>query len=156
MPRPLSILALFALLLPALAFAQAPEARTPVSFAEGHLVIETASGRHPFAVEIARTPQQRARGLMFRQSLPPGRGMLFLYPRQGPVYMWMKDTFVPLDMLFMDRDGKIVHVVENARPKSLDIISSWAPAKSVLEVPAGTAARLGVRNGDRVVYPAPE
>jgi uncharacterized membrane protein (UPF0127 family) len=109
---------------------------------------------NPFTVELAETPRQRARGLMFRRELGPGRGMLFLYPRAERVSMWMRNTFVPLDMLFIGGDGRIVRIAENTAPQSTDLISSGIPVKAVLELAAGTAARLDIREGDRVLYPA--
>jgi uncharacterized membrane protein (UPF0127 family) len=131
-------------------------AEAPADFGQGRVAIDTASGRHLLSVEVATTPAQRGYGLMFRKELPPDSGMLFLYPKEGEISMWMKNTFIALDMLFIDKSGAIVHIAEGAVPQSLDIIPSEAPAKAVLEVPAGTAQRLSIKEGDRVIYPAPE
>ena len=148
---------LLAVLVAAAAFAGGESRAQPqdeVVFKMAPLAIETARGVNPFTVELAETPRQRARGLMFRRELGPGRGMLFLYPRAERVSMWMKNTFVPLDMLFIGGDGRIVRIAENTPPQSTDLISSGIPVKAVLELAAGTAARLDIREGDRVLYPA--
>lgn len=123
-------------------------------FVRAPLSIHSASGVHRFSVEVARTPRQQAQGLMFRRRLDPGTGMLFVHRREAMRSMWMKNTFVPLDMLFIDRAGRIVHVVERAPPLSTASIPSRRPAAAVLELNAGTAQRLGVRPGDRVTSPA--
>lgn len=114
------------------------------------LRIVTASGPQSFSVEVMRTDAERARGLMFRRFLPADRGMLFDFKTEQPVMMWMKNTYIPLDMIFIARDGTITHVAENAEPMSERIISSQGPAFAVLEVNAGTAARLRIRKGDKV------
>jgi hypothetical protein len=125
------------------------------TFERGELEIELADGtRHAFAVELATSPGQWTQGLMFRQSLPADAGMLFLYERDRPMSMWMKNTFIPLDMLFIDRHGVIVDIAERTVPHSTEIISSDVPARAVLELNGGTAARLGIRRGDRVHHPA--
>lgn len=117
------------------------------------LVIVTASGMHEFSVEVMRSPQQLERGLMFRRSLPQDQGMLFDFGVERPVAMWMKNTFLPLDMIFIARTGKVVGIAENAEPLSETIIPSGTPAYGVLEVNAGTAARIGLRIGDAVRHP---
>jgi len=115
------------------------------------LVIETAAGgRHPFTVEVATTPRDQARGLMWRRELAPDAGMLFVYADDRPITMWMKNTFVPLDMLFLASDGRIVRIVANTVPESLRTISSGRAVRAVLELNADTAARLGIGIGDRV------
>lgn len=118
------------------------------------LVIETAAGSHAFAVEIARTPAERSQGLMFRERLAPDAGMLFLYAEDQPVSMWMKNTLIPLDMLFIARDGRIVKIAERTVPLSQVVIVSDGDVAAVLELNGGTAARLGLRPGDRVRYAA--
>ncbi len=125
------------------------------TFESGRLAIETASGaRHEFEVELALTPGQQAQGLMFRRDLAGDAGMLFIYARDRPVSMWMKNTLIPLDMLFLARDGRVVRVFERAVPGSLATISSGGDAAAVLELNGGTAARLGIAIGDRVLHPA--
>ncbi|HUB64290.1 MAG TPA: DUF192 domain-containing protein [Methylocella sp.] len=117
------------------------------------LEIVTASGTYEFSVEVMRSEPQRERGLMFRRYLPQDRGMLFDFGVERPVLMWMKNTYLPLDMIFIGRSGKVVGLAENAEPLSEKIIPSGAPAYGVLEVNAGTAARLGLKIGDSVKHP---
>ena len=118
------------------------------------LVIESASGvHHRFVVEIAETPAQRSAGLMFRRPLAANRGMLFDFHAVEPVSMWMKNTFFPLDMLFIDARGRIVSIVQHAVPLSLDTIQSGAPVRAALELNGGSVQRLGIRPGDRVLCP---
>jgi len=125
------------------------------SFERSAATIETASGaKHHFDIELAVTPRQQAQGLMHRRNLDPEAGMLFVYPRDGPVTMWMKNTLIPLDMLFLARDGRIVQVVKRAVPLSLATISSDQAVAGVLEVNGGTVDRLGIAAGDRVIHPA--
>lgn len=118
------------------------------------LEIRTRTGSHRFAVEVARTARQHATGLMFRRRLAPDAGMLFLYRTSGPVTMWMKNTFIPLDMLFVAADGRIVRIAQRTVPHSIQTIPSGGPVISVLELNGGTAERLGIRTGDRIVHPA--
>ena len=121
-----------------------------VAFERAKVEIEAGSARHLFLVEVAKTDAERERGLMERTSLPLNTGMFFVFDREEPVNMWMKDTFVSLDMIFADTEGRIVSIASDTEPMSLRIISSVVPAKSVLEVRAGTARRLGIRVGDRL------
>lgn len=114
------------------------------------LEIQTASGPHRFSVEVMRDDAQRARGLMFRRFMPADRGMLFDFRREEPISMWMKNTFISLDMIFTDRSGRIVSIAEDTEPLSERIIASGAPAYAVLEVNAGTARRLGLKVGDHL------
>ncbi len=104
-------------------------------------------------VEIAATPSLRAHGLMFRRALAPGHGMLLLWPRARRVGIWMKNTFIPLDIVFIDERGTVVRVHENARPHDLTVIPSRHPVLAVLEVAAGEAGRLGLLPGARVTLP---
>ena len=101
---------------------------------------------------LAVTSEQRAQGLMYRQRLPADAGMLFLYPAARPISMWMKNTAIPLDMLFIGDDGRILHIAERTIPGSTATISSMQPARAVLELNGGTAARLKIQVGDRVLY----
>jgi len=133
------------------AFAESPD---DVTFATSPLTVETAQGSHSFVVELAETSQQRAYGLMFRRELPPDHGMLFLYPREDRVIMWMKNTYVPLDMLFIEASGRITRIAKSTTPLAVDLIPSGRAVKAVLELPGGTAARLKIHEGDRVVHPA--
>ena len=117
------------------------------------LSIVTASGPHRFTVDVMRTRDELERGLMFRRDLPADRGMLFDFGAPQRVNMWMKNTYLPLDMVFIAPDGRVVSVKRNAEPMSEDIIPSGGDVLGVLEVNAGTAARIGVKPGDRVVDP---
>src|SRR3954449_11291842 len=149
---PPSVRPLLALLL-LLAAVPATLAQQLRTFPTGELTIESASGKHKFHVELATTPAQLEQGLMFRRSLAPDAGMLFDFQHPSPVSMWMKNTFIPLDMLFIDDRGRIINIAERAVPQSLDTLAAAAPARAVLELNGGTAARLGIRPGDRVVFP---
>jgi uncharacterized protein len=122
------------------------------ALAGGQATIEIVSknGVHPFSVELATNDAERARGLMFRKSLPEGQGMLFDFKREGPVSFWMHNTYVSLDMVFIAGDGRIVHIAENAKPLSDDLIPSGGPVRAVLEVIAGTVQKFGIAPGDRV------
>ncbi|MBE7244272.1 hypothetical protein MHIMP23_15190 [Methylobacterium hispanicum] len=100
-----------------------------------------------------RNDAERARGLMFRRSMAPNHGMLFDFERVEPVAMWMKNTYLPLDMLFIRADGTVARVAADTEPLSTATILSGEPVLAVLELNAGTAARLGIRPGDRVDHP---
>ncbi len=120
------------------------------TFSKSRLVIETAKGKFPFDIELALTQPQMAQGLMFRRALAADAGMLFDYRDPQPIAMWMKNTLIPLDMIFIASDGKIVDFHERAVPMSLDTIESKVPARAVLEVNAGTVARLSIQSGDTI------
>ena len=100
------------------------------------------------------TPQQRALGLMFREELAPDAGMLFLFDREAPRSFWMKNTYIPLDLIFLNDQGVIVSIASDAIPHDESSIPSGRPASAVLEVPAGTAEDLGIAPGDRVLHRA--
>ena len=117
------------------------------------LEIASKTGVHPFAVELAVTEEQRARGLMFRKEIPEGYGMLFDFKRDQEVSMWMENTFVSLDMIFIRADGRIARIAQNTEPLSRNIIGSGGPVRAVLEVVAGTTKKLGIVAGDRVGHP---
>ena len=117
------------------------------------LEIITASGVHAFSVELATTEAERERGLMFRKELPEGHGMLFDFHQEQPVSFWMHNTYIPLDMIFIRGDGRILRIAENAQPMSDRLIPSGGPVRAVLEVIGGTAGRLGIAPGDRVISP---
>ena len=112
-------------------------------------------GTARFAVEVADDPAERAKGLMFVEELGPREGMLFVYEAERPgIAFWMRNTFIPLDMIFADAEGVIVSVHANAVPLDETPIPAGAPAQFVLEVPGGRAAALGIEAGDRLVHPA--
>ena len=115
------------------------------------LTIVTKNGKsHAFTVELAVTPRQREQGLMNRREMAPDHGMLFAFGETRQVFMWMKNTYLPLDMLFIGKDGKIRSIKENARPLDESIIDSKGPIDYVLELNGGTVKRLGIRTGNRV------
>lgn len=121
------------------------------TFTSEPLTIETASGKnHDFTAELALNNAQREQGLMFRKSMPLESGMLFDFGQERDVAMWMRNTLIPLDMLFIARDGRITHIHENAVPHSEAIISSRGAVKFVLELNGGTAKRYGIKPGDMV------
>jgi uncharacterized protein len=123
------------------------------TFPKTELTIVSASGRHKFNVEVAKTPGQMEQGLMFRRSLAADAGMIFDYGAPSMAAMWMKNTLIPLDMLFVDARGRVINIHERAIPGSLDPIGAAAPARAVIELNGGTAARLGIKPGDQVVFP---
>ncbi|MGF1621399.1 MAG: DUF192 domain-containing protein [Rhodomicrobiaceae bacterium] len=112
----------------------------------------TATAEHQIMVEVARTEQERSTGLMFRRSLPEDQGMIFLYPQDGPISMWMKNTYIPLDMFFVRADGVIHRIEQHTEPFSERTISSEGTVRAVVEMIAGSANRLGIKPGDRVEF----
>jgi uncharacterized membrane protein (UPF0127 family) len=119
-------------------------------FPKTRVTITSASGSHVIQAWLANTPEHRSRGLMFVEKLPADTGMLFVYAPENFVSMWMKNTYVALDMLFIDRRGRIVNCAQDTKPLSLETIDSAAPVIAVLELPAGTVRRLQLQPGDRV------
>jgi uncharacterized membrane protein (UPF0127 family) len=117
------------------------------------LEIATKNGVQVFAVEMATTEEEKTTGLMYRKELPDGKGMLFDFTPAQEVSMWMKNTFISLDMIFIRADGRILRIAESTEPQSTRIISSGGPAKGVLEVIAGTARKYGIAPGDQVAHP---
>src|SRR3984957_4155962 len=123
------------------------------NFATAEATIATAGGPQKFRIELALTDAQMEQGLMFRRSLAPDAGMLFDFKAPTSVTMWMKNTLIPLDMLFLDAQGRIIDTHERAVPLSTDIIAAKVPARYVIELNGGTVARLGIRPGDQVTSP---
>ncbi len=117
---------------------------------EATIEIVSKTGVHAFSVELATTDAERERGLMFRKELPEGHGMLFDFHEDRPVAFWMHNTYIPLDMIFIRGDGRILSIAENTEPLSDRNIPSGAPVRAVLEVIAGTAHKFGIAPGDRV------
>src|SRR6202171_36797 len=117
------------------------------------LEIVTRNGVQVFSVEMATTEQEKETGLMYRKELADGKGMLFDFSPEQQVSMWMKNTYISLDMIFIRSDGRILRIAENTEPLSTKIISSGGLAKGVLEVIAGTAQKYGIQPGDRVAHP---
>jgi uncharacterized protein len=117
------------------------------------LEIATKSGVKVFSVELATTEEEKTTGLMYRKELADGKGMLFDFSPEQQVSMWMKNTYISLDMIFIRADGRILRIAENTEPLSTRIIASGGLAKGVLEVIAGTAQKYGIAPGDRVSNP---
>jgi len=117
-------------------------------------IVSGAGGKeHSFAIEVATTAKEQALGLMYRTELSDTQGMLFPYAAERSLQMWMHNTYIPLDMLFIRSDGTIARIEEQAEPLSDRVISSGTPVLAVLEIPGGAAARLGIKPGDKVRYP---
>lgn len=127
----------------------------PVALAASFAPLEivTKSGVQVFSVEMATTEEEKTTGLMYRKELADGKGMLFDFSPEQQVSMWMKNTYISLDMIFIRADGRILRIAENTEPLSTKIISSGGLAKGVLEVIAGTAQKYGIQPGDRVAHP---
>ena len=119
------------------------------------LHMSAAKGGHApltFHVEIARAPAELAKGLMYRDHLPMDTGMLFIFEKDEVAHMWMRNTHIPLDMVFIDAAGTVVSVVANAKPMDETILSSQLPCRAALEINGGLAAQLGIKAGDKVDY----
>lgn len=117
------------------------------------LTVTTSQGQvHRFTVEVARTPEEQAQGLMNRQSLAPDRGMVFPYDYPQPVAFWMKNTLIPLDIIFISPGGRILRIEANTVPLSLEPVGSGEPVEAVLEIAGGRASELGIAAGDKVKW----
>ncbi|HRJ70239.1 MAG TPA: DUF192 domain-containing protein [Beijerinckiaceae bacterium] len=132
--------------------AQAQSRSAAIAQGMEELSITTARDSHRFLVEVMRTDAERAKGLMFRQSMPHDHGMLFDFKMDAPVAMWMKNTYIPLDMLFITADGTIARIERRTEPHSERTIASGGPVRAVLELNGGTAERLNLKPGDRVKH----
>ncbi len=130
--------------------APGPEGVAEMTFRVTPLEVTTATGTHRLTVEVAETPEQRERGLMYRPTMAADAGMIFDYHRDVAISMWMKNTILPLDMVFIRADGSVYGIAIGAVPYSLDIISSGDPVRAVLALNAGTVDRLGIKAGDIV------
>lgn len=119
-----------------------------VEFPVDEISIETASGTFRFSVEIADDDAERSKGLMLRRKMLPTHGMLFDFRQVAPVAMWMKNTYLPLDMIFVRPDGTVARIARKTEPLSTEIISSYVPVSHVLELNAGMAAQIGLKKGD--------
>jgi uncharacterized membrane protein (UPF0127 family) len=120
--------------------------------ADNQLLIKSKNGDHAFTVEVVDTPETRAKGLMFRESLAPDAGMLFDFKESREVSFWMSNTLIPLDMIFITAEGLVANIHANARPRDLTSIPSDGPVMFVLEIPGGRSKELGLAAGDRVVH----
>jgi uncharacterized protein len=151
-PRPVGrrlLLGAPLMFVPAGVRAQNPE----IKLQHSPLVIVSSGRDIKFEVELALNEAERTRGLMFRKQLGPYEGMLFDFFTEMPVSFWMKNTLIPLDMIFIAADGTVRHVHANAVPLSTDAIPSGGPVRAVLEINGGSAALLGIKPGDKVRHP---
>ena len=158
-PKPLRSLLLALLLALSAAVGQAGQARETIldlaTYPKGDVVVESAGGgRHAFRVWVADTDERQRQGLMYVRDLPADQGMLFVNRPPRPASFWMKNTYIPLDLLFIDATGKVLQIFERATPLSLEPMAVDAPVRAVLEVKGGESARRGIRVGDRVRHPA--
>lgn len=138
----------------------APAAALPLGQAQAELrrvplTLVTATGQHRYSVEIAATPDQQQRGLMFRTRMTRAQGMIFPFVPPRPASFWMENTVLPLDLVFIGADRRVLNIAANAKPFSRDFIPSTGDAAAVLELNAGEAARIGLRPGDAVQYRLP-
>jgi uncharacterized membrane protein (UPF0127 family) len=135
--------------------AQADAERLDKIFERSSLKIATPDARmHSFDVWLAADDQRRQRGLMYVRQLDPKAGMLFVYPAPFKIGMWMMNTYISLDMLFVNAKGRVVQIVERTTPESLETISASTEVLGVIELSAGTVERLKIRPGARVMHPA--
>lgn len=123
-------------------------------FPQGQITVQSARGAQRFDIWIADTPERQAQGLMFVRELPASRGMLFVHREPRPTTFWMKNTYIPLDLLFLDAAGRIVFIEANATPLSLRLIGPPGSVKAVLELRGGESAARGIKVGDRAIHPA--
>ena len=128
------------------------EERAQTGLRQVPLTIRSANGDHRFSVEVAATPEQQERGLMFRKSLAGNRGMIFPYNPPVEATFWMKNTLIPLDLIFIRSDGTIVRIAANTIPLSLAPVPAGEPVSAVLEIRGGRAAELGISEGDIVSW----
>jgi uncharacterized membrane protein (UPF0127 family) len=125
---------------------------TAVLADESKLVLQTATGEYSFNVQVVDTPESRAQGLMFVTELADDAGMLFDFKEERPVSFWMRNTFIPLDMIFVGADGLVRNVHVNARPHDVTSIPSDGPVQYVLEIPGGRSVEIGLQPGDRMEH----
>ena len=137
----------------AAAAASAQQGASDFQFKRSSLVVVTGGREIKFDVDLALDDVQRARGLMFREKLGPYEGMLFDFYKEAPVSFWMKNTLIPLDMIFIAADGTIRSIHANAVPHSTETIPSQFPVRAVLEINGGSAKLLGIKPGDKVLHP---
>ena len=155
--KPVWLLALSLLATPLAGCESEPAARASTAAESGleliPLEIRSGGKVHRFTVEVAKTEQEQAQGLMYRQSLAADRGMIFPFSPPRPASFWMKNTFIPLDMIFVRADGTIARIADNTVPQSLDPVQVGEPVLAVLEIAGGRAAELGIADGDTVSWP---
>lgn len=154
MKRTLLLIPFLSIILLVLLTPQAqPETLTAAQILPSESVtIATAKGNVALSLEVARTPSEQMRGLMFRKKLPERHGMIFLFHEERPIGFWMKNTYIPLDILFIEHTGRIITIAEHTTPESTALIPSEGNVNAVIELPAGSAKTLGIAKGDKVHY----
>lgn len=131
----------------------APACAEEKAFDANPVIVTSSEGEHAFKVELALTDEERAMGLMYRTELAPDHGMLFMFEDSAPRSFWMRNTYIPLDIIFIRSDGKILNIVREARPRTDTPRQSIGSAIAVLEIAGGRAAELGIKAGDSVQHP---
>lgn len=126
--------------------------QSPAGLEQVPLTVTSSTGKHRFIVEVAKTAEQQAMGLMFRNALPPDRGMIFPFDPPRGASFWMRNTLVPLDMIFVRADGSIANIAANTVPYSEEPMTSEGPVAAVLEIAGGRSAELGIKPGDKVKW----
>lgn len=136
------------------AFGSEPPVLDLATYPKGTLGVLASGARHDFDIWVADTPDRQRQGLMFVRDLPASQGMLFVNESPRISTFWMKNTYIPLDILFIDPRGKVVKIYERTTPMSLEPLGVDTPVRAVLELRGGESARRGIRSGDRVRHPA--
>jgi len=136
---------------PTAASPEAPLERAESGLEQVPVTVRSSNGTHRFIAELARTPEEQSRGLMFRESLAPDRGMIFPYDPPQPASFWMENTLIPLDIIFIRPGGTIARIT-TAVPLSQELMPAGEPVEAVLEIPGGRAAQLGIKAGDKVSW----
>lgn len=126
--------------------------QSPAGLEQVPLTVTSSTGKHRFIVEVAKTAEQQAMGLMFRNQLPPDRGMIFPFDPPRSASFWMRNTLIPLDMIFVRADGSIANIAANTVPYSEEPMTSEGPVAAVLEIAGGRSAELGIKPGDKVEW----
>ena len=144
---------IYILIFISIAFTNANADTNKITFQNSSLTIQTKDSEYIFNIEIAVTEKERSRGLMYRKELKQTEGMLFLYPEKQIIKMWMKNTLIPLDMIFINNNGKIIDIFKMTIPKDLTPIGPDVKLKGVLEINGGLTSYLNINKGDFIIHP---
>lgn len=145
---------IYILIFISIAFTNANADTNKITFQNSSLTIQTKDSEYIFNIEIAVTEKERSRGLMYRKELKQTEGMLFLYPEKQIIKMWMKNTLIPLDMIFINNNGKIIDIFKMTIPKDLTPIGPDVKLKGVLEINGGLSSYLNINKGDFIIHPS--
>tara|TARA_S200000501_G_scaffold358423_1_gene383150 strand:+ start:537 stop:998 length:462 start_codon:yes stop_codon:yes gene_type:complete len=145
---------IYILIFISIAFTNANADTNKTTFQKSSLTIQTKDSEYIFNIEIAVTEKERSRGLMYRKELKQTEGMLFLYPEKQIIKMWMKNTLIPLDMIFINNNGKIIDIFKMTIPKDLTPIGPDVKLKGVLEINGGLTSYLNINKGDFIIHPS--